>query len=223
MSEYSPGKKVRPSAPGFSASADKVAVIQKRKSLRQRLRGSKSDSILPMTHTVLVTGQQDCNQEDFEHFYAPAIEHFVSLQFKIVVGAADGVDAKTHALLKGLGYSNVEVFDKGDKNGAGAEANGWTLRNGFESYPKRDAAMCEEADKILVFLFGAAAPTGTFHALLRFAQLKYESGDKELDWPNLVTRLARACQRGTSESSKSWQLRAGETPQFYALFANQVE
>ena len=150
--------------------------------------------------TILVTGQQDCTRGRFDLYYAPAILRGLEKGWDFIMGAADGVDKMAAELLAGEGYKNVTIYDKGDKDGNGAAEKGWKLRSGFESYPDRDYQMCRDGHLIIVYLFDAAAPTGTFYTLLEFADMSTEY----VLSPEVIRELARACQRDTEHSSKTW-------------------
>ena len=150
--------------------------------------------------TVLVTGQQDCTRERFDQYYAPAIECGIKKGWHFIMGAADGVDKMAAELLLGKGSKNVSIYDKDGKDGNGALEKGWELNAWFKSYPDRDYEMCRDADQIIVYLFDAAAPTGTFCALLEFVDMHTEY----VLSPQVIRELARACQRDTEHSSKTW-------------------
>ncbi len=160
---------------------------------------------------ILVTGQQDCTRERFDRYYAPAIKSGMKKGWNFVMGAADGVDEMAAELLAGDSYTSVTIYDKGD-NVPNRGIDGWALRSGFASYTARDEEMCRDASHIIVYLFDEAAPTGTFFTLMAFADLHTTTSLT----PEVVRDLARACQRDTVHSSKTWIV----DKQFGGDFAN---
>lgn len=165
---------------------------------------------------VLVTGQQfDCTRDRFDRFYAPVIERGIDQGCHFILGVADGVDKMTLDLLVEKNYKSVTLYVKGENDCGRKTLDGWTMRSGFPSYPKRDEQMCKDATRIIVYLFDEAAPTGTFYVLLLFFQLHALTNFT----PELVRDLARVCQRDTKHSKDTWHvdgpLRDNFTPYTY--------
>jgi len=87
----------------------------------------------------MISGAQWVPRAFFDRFYRARIEQAAADGKNFVVGAADGVDAFAQEMLTALCPDRVTVYDKGARDGR--RCDGFALRNGFASYPERDAAM----------------------------------------------------------------------------------
>jgi hypothetical protein len=137
----------------------------------RRLTGYMTDA--PTTtsdEVVLITGPQWVPQSYFDFHYRPRIVEALARGATFVVGAAAGVDAMAQRLLASepamTTTTNVVVYDKGTKDGRLSE--NFVLRNGFLTYPERDAAMAKAATSVICVLpqmgggvSGALAPALT--------------------------------------------------------------
>jgi hypothetical protein len=160
---------------------------------------------------VFITGQQDCTQDDFDLYYAPAIESALKEGYSFAVGNAAGVDAFAKKLLWDVHHcARVTIYDKGAKTGDIPEGSGWALKNGFDSYPDRDFQMMLDSNKIVCYLFGNSGGTGTHRNLLLFFALKTAPPQARLEdlrlHPDQVLQLNRKCHRGGLWDLKGWQL-----------------
>lgn len=151
----------------------------------------------------MIMGHENCSREKFDKYYAPNIEDKFKRGYGFIVGGGASFDAMAHEQLDSLGATNVIVFDEGDKDGLGAVAKGWNLRNGFKYHSECDDAMLREASDVIVYLFGEEVQcTWTFRNLLQFADMAW---DDPLTANDYVT-IARRHTRGTTIfSTDSWE------------------
>jgi hypothetical protein len=145
---------------------------------------------------VFITGQQDCSQDDFDLYYAPAIESALKEGYSFAIGNAAGVDAFAKKLLWDVHHcARVTIYDKGAKTG---------------DIPERDFQMMLDSNKIVCYLFGNSGGTGTHRNLLLFFALKTappQARPEDLRLhPDQVLQLNRKCHRGGLWDLKGWQL-----------------
>jgi hypothetical protein len=165
--------------------------------------------------TVMITGQQaECTQERFDKYYKPAITAAFEEGCAFVMGAAEqGCDAMAAVLLQELGAKDVVVYDKGEKDGRGAMAKGWTLANRFETYPIRDDVMIGAADCMIVYLFENAITSGTWRNVMAFRARRVSEDCRALEDPRILCEtfangslaIARDCVREAPHAQEGWR------------------
>ena len=105
-------------------------------------------------------------EEEFNQYYNPHIDRLVKQGYGFVVGGANGVDKMGQDYIATTYHGTyLHVYDKGDQNNVHHENVRHT--NGFESYPKRDAAMTDVSICDVSYIHTDGAGSGTCANLLR--------------------------------------------------------
>jgi len=132
---------------------------------------------------VMVSGSTTADSKFFEKYYQEKIDLYIRKGYKFIVGGAQGVDTLTQNYLLEKEYYLVTVVDKGNQDNRVSHTFGH--KNGFSSYPKRDAWMTANSDIDLATVnqYGGGG-SGTFANIVR-----REFGD---DVARKITKLFRS-------------------------------
>lgn len=121
---------------------------------------------------TLIAGHIDLTQEEFNTHYVPDIEAMLEEaknkgygKFTFYIGGAKGTDEFAQDFIHSLGHKIV-ICDKGEQNNA--KYDDVEHKNGFGSYPERDAYMVNNTNAMVVFLRKTprSLGSGSFHSLV---------------------------------------------------------
>lgn len=116
----------------------------------------------------MVSGSTTADASFFERYYRAKLDEYMARGCSFLVGGARGIDRMTQEYLLQRGYDStkITVVDKGEQDNRVCSTV--QHRNGFESYPKRDAWMTRHSDVDLAVVrqYGGGG-SGTFANIVR--------------------------------------------------------
>lgn len=104
--------------------------------------------------TAFISGHTDLNDQEFQQYYVPQLQHVISEKHNVVLGNAPGADTKVLEYLLTAGHDpkqvTVYIFSRTDDH---ATLRQWYIEkykvsvlNNWTSYNKRDTAMTFASD-----------------------------------------------------------------------------
>ena len=116
----------------------------------------------------MVSGSTTATKEYFDKYYKEKMDEYIEKKCRFMVGGAKGIDTLTQQYLikKLYNPTMVTIVDKGTQdNRVSKEFN---HKNGFSSYPERDAWMTQNSDIDLAVVnqYGGGG-SGTFANIVR--------------------------------------------------------